>query len=164
MFSKKTVLFVYSDEWAQALLPCLRLTYQTLNQTVKHTLAHGCLQLQADWGYIYDWLGRSHHILFLISHPCNPVWHKDGCWCWLWSNMEHRTRLRQIPIAVCPLLDNKTWKRETYTNYSWKSTIKRELVPRLFKIDISWTVTHYTEGLLCRTWCILYCCSTTRVY
>lgn len=74
---------------------------QTYPNTDTQTLAQGCLQLQADWGHIYDvlLLWSSHHILFLISQPCNPVWHKDGCWCWLGSNMEQRTKMRRFLIS-----------------------------------------------------------------
>lgn len=38
--------------------------------------------------------------LFLISQPCNPVWHKDGCCCWLPASVEQRTSRRQIPISA----------------------------------------------------------------
>lgn len=61
------------------------------NESNRQTLVQVCFQQRADRGHISDLLllwSSPHHILFLIGQPCNPVWHKDGCSCWLWANSE----------------------------------------------------------------------------
>lgn len=82
IFSLKKILqlLIVMSEPKPTALPEANFT-ETKSNSYTQTLAQGCLQLQADGGHIYDLLllWSSHHVLFLISQPCNPVWHKDGC-------------------------------------------------------------------------------------
>lgn len=61
-----------------------------------------------------------HHILFLIGQPCNPVWHKDGCSCWLWANSELNKDESTFGTFNHPLW---TFKHTNITYYSQEVTL-----------------------------------------
>lgn len=102
--------------------------------------------------------------LFLISHPCNPLWHKDGCWRWLRSNIRAKAggggRSPHCRALSHPLLDNRLYMFKKYSQIFFSPSIMRGMFRGFFLSScwhISITFTRYTERYCWELGAACYC-------